>query len=309
MNKICLVTHESDADGAFPIILSRLVFEAMDVFSCEIKEVDSVLENVFSHEKDYDKIYIVDLCMSEELAQKVNVDNGLKGKVFVFDHHASCLPMNHYSFIKIVDEENGIRECGTTLFWKYLTSVSDKKILFKPCLKKMIEWVRQMDTYCFSDDEKENAFSFGSLYVIYGRERYIEHFYDYVLHNEEFIFSDTDKLLIALEEEKAKQYIQEKMEHVKFARVDGVRVGIAFAEQRRSSLGHEMASKLDIDVAVVINVDRSVSYRAEKEEVDVTVLASSYGGGGHKHAAGNPLPEDLQEKIVNLLFKDVVWEK
>ena len=65
----------------------------------------------------------------------------------------------------------------------------------------------------------------------------------------------------------------------------------------------------DIDIAVVINVDRGVSYRASKEEVDTNILAVPNGGGGHKHASGSPLPKDLQEKIVEYIFKDVKWEE
>ena len=75
-------------------------------------------------------------------------------------------------------------------------------------------------------------------------------------------------------------------------------------------LGHAISSSMtDIDIAIVINVDRSVSYRADKEEVDTNVLAIPCGGGGHKHASGSPLPKDLQEKIVEYIYKDIKWEE
>jgi len=100
------------------------------------------------------------------------------------------------------------------------------------------------------------------------------------------------------------------MKHVKKAKINGIPVGIVFAESNRSRLGHEMSSTMnDIDIAIVINVDKSVSYRADKEEVDVSVLAVPAGGGGHKHASGSPLPKDLQEKITEYIFKDVIWEE
>lgn len=305
MNKICLVTHVADADGAFPIVLAQLVFKELDVFSCEVSEVDDTLNSIFLHVDDYEKIYIVDLCMSEEMADKIDGNDKLKEKIQVFDHHVSRQSFNRYSFISVIDEQNGRKECGTTLFYQYLKSICSLEVLDKPCLKTIIELVREGDTFDFTNAEV--AFQFGSLYAIYGRERYIKHFYDYVLNHDEFIFSETDKLLISLEEEKTKTYISEKMEHVKYASISGVRVGIVFAEQKRSLLGHAMAEKLDIDIAVVINVDRSVSYRADKDNVDISVLAIPNGGGGHKHAGGSPLPVDLQERIVEYIFKDVVW--
>ena len=65
---------------------------------------------------------------------------------------------------------------------------------------------------------------------------------------------------------------------------------------------------MDIDIAIVIDVDRSVSYRADKEEVDISVLAVPRGGGGHKHAGGSPLPTNLQEKICEIIFQDIKWD-
>ena len=308
MKKVCFLNHVADGDGAFPIILAKLVFEELDVFSCEVKEVDSILSSIFLHEEEYVSIFVVDLCMSERLALEIDENKQLKEKIKVFDHHASRLPLNKYSFVSVIDTQNGKKECGTTLFYQYLKKIYFKEILNTPCLKTMIEFVREGDTYDFICENEKSAFQVGSLYAIYGRERYIEHFYRYILEQEHFSFSETDLLLISLEEEKTKLYIEEKMSHVLYAFLSGVKVGIVFAEQRRSLLGHEMAKKLDIDIAVVINVDRSVSYRADKEEIDVSVLTIPNGGGGHKHAGGSPLPKDLKEKICESIFQEIEWK-
>lgn len=307
MEKVCLITHVADADGAFPIVLAKLVFKDLEVFSCEINEVDSVVSSVLLQEDAYKDIYIVDLCMSEEMACQINENEKLKKKIRVFDHHASRLSLNQYSFISVIDEQKGRKECGTSLFFQHLQESFSNAWLVKPCVAEMIELIRQGDTFDFTKEKEKDAFSFGSLYAIYGRERYIEHFYEYILTHEVFSFSETEEVLLSLEEEKTKRYIEEKMEHIKFATLSGFRVGIVFAEQKRSLLGHEMARNLDIDIAVVINVDRSVSYRAEKEEVDVSILSVPNGGGGHKHAGGSPLPCGLQEKICEYIFKDVHW--
>jgi len=302
MNKVCLLTHVADADGAFPIVLAKLVFKDLEVFSCEVNEVDSVLSSILLHEEDYKNIYVVDLCMSEAMASQINENEKWRSKIKVFDHHASRLALNQFSFISVIDEQNGRKECGTSLFFQHLKKSYSNAWLLKPCVAEMIELVRQGDTFAFTEEKEKDAFSFGSLYVIYGRERYIDHFFDYILNHETFSFSETDQLLISLEEENTKQYITEKMEHVKYATLSGVRVGIVFAEQKRSLLGHEMARNLDIDVAVVINVDRSVSYRA-------SILSIPNGGGGHKHAGGSPLPCGLQERICEYIFKDIKWEE
>lgn len=308
MNKIGLITHIADPDGAFPIILAKLVFDDIDVFSVEVSDVDKTLENLIEKQEDYEQIYIVDVNMSKEMAENIDKDVQLREKVFVFDHHVSNLSLNQYSFIQVVDERDGHKECGTSLFYAYLKETYPKEVLYKQALCTMIEYVRENDTFDFVDSNKEMAIAFRSLYDIYGRERYIEHYYQYILKNDTFFFTETEKLLITLDQEKTIRYVEEKLEHVKFATIEGIRVGVVFAEQNRSVLGHAMAEKLDIDIAIVINVDRSISYRADKEEVDVTPLARLYGGGGHKHAGGSPLPKDLQEKIVSYIFHNVEWK-
>ena len=247
--------------------------------------------------------------VSKEMAEFINQDETLKNKILVFDHHKSEEHLNMYPFIHVVVENNGIKESGTSLYYKYLKDLTNSSLLNKDSVSTLVELVRENDTFDFNELYKEQALQFRNLYDIYGREKYIEHFYNFVLENDIFEFTGTEQVLIELEQERAKRYIEEKMQHVKKAKINGIPVGIVFAEQNRSMLGHMMSSTMtDIDIAIVINVDRSISYRADKEEIDTNVLAIPCGGGGHKHASGSPLPKDIQEKIVEYIYKDVVWE-
>lgn len=305
--KYCLITHIADPDGAFPIILSKLVLENVECFSCEQGEVDSLLEQII--QKDYDTIYIVDLNMTEDMAKKINENDVLKNKIKVFDHHESVSYLNKYPFIQVVVEANGQKECGTTLYLNHLKKVMKNSILENNALNFLVELVRENDTFDFKEELENQAIQFRNLYDIYGREKYIEHFTEYILTHDTFELTGIEKEIIEIEEARSKRYIEEKLKHMKKATIDGVKVGIVFAEQNRSMLGHAIVdNNPDIDIAVVINVDRSISYRACKENIDTNILATVYGGGGHKHASGSPLPTDLQEKIVEYLFKKVEWE-
>lgn len=293
--KICLITHIADPDGAMPIILSKLVFENATFYSCDKSEVDDILKKVI--EEDYSKIYIVDLNMSEEMAKYVNEIEELKNKILVFDHHESEMSLNKYPFINVVVENNSQKECGTTLYYKYLKELTHNSLLDKDSTIKMVELVRENDTFDFTIENKDSALNFRNLYDIYGREEYINHFTNFILNNDYFEFTGIEKELVKIENAKANRYIEEKLKNVKKAIINDIPVGIVFAEQNRSMLGHKMAETMpDIDIAIVINVDRGVSYRADKEEVDTNVIAIPCGGGGHKHASGSPIPNDLQQK-------------
>ncbi len=302
MNPYCLITHIADPDGAFPIILMKLVLPNADFYSCDIKEVDGILKETLQN--DYEKIYIVDLNISEEMAKIVN--EVASTKVEVYDHHESNLGLNCYPFEHVVVKNGDRKECGTTLFYEYLKQKTNHPILEKEVLKQMIELIRENDTFDFTEEHKQAAIHFRTLYDVYGREDYIEHFYHYILENDTFAFVGTEKAIIDVLEKQTERYVEEKLEHIRFATIDGIRVGIVFAEQNRSYLGNRMAEMYadKIDIAIIINVDRSVSYRAIKPDININVIAQKYNGGGHQHAGGSPLPIELQNKITQIIFSE-----
>ena len=308
--KSCLITHIADSDGAFPIILSNLILENMEYISCEVDEIDEITKEVLNRHEEFEKIYVVDLCSNEDIAKKINEDEVLKKKVLVFDHHASREPLNKYPFIRVISSQNGRKECGTTIFLSYLQEHFNDDILRKNSLLEMVELVRELDTYDFDEKKKNDAFKFGDLYSIYGREAYIENYTKFIKENDYFYFTEFENKVLELEKLRKERYIEEKLETVKKATIDGIPVGIVFAERYRSDLGHAIVTRMtDVDIAIIINVSRSVSYRASKDEVDVNILAVPLGGGGHKHAGGSAIPECLEEKIVEYIFKDIKWDK
>ena len=294
--KRLLITHVADADGAGPIILSKLTFDDIDFISVDTDEVDTTLEENLDK---YDIIYITDLNISDKLASTIENSN-YKNKVLVFDHHHSNLDRNKYSFITVIDERNGKKECGTTLYYEYLKSNFDNKYLHKQSLEFLVELTRQLDTWDFIK-LKDQAFNLGSLYEIYGREKYIDKYYDLVINSENFEWSEIDKTVLDIEENNKKNYIDEVLKETLEKDIDGYKVGIVFAERYRSSLGHIIAEKYDI--GVVINLHHVISYRADNaNDIDVSIVASKYGGGGHVKASGSPLPAGLKEKIISYIF-------
>ncbi len=303
----CIISHIADLDGAFPIILGSLIFKDLETYSLELDEVEAVLRKILEEKDKYEKIYITDLNISEEMAEFINQDVVLKDKVMVFDHHISNLFLNRFSFIQVVDSLNGRKECGTTLFYQYLKKNFASPLLEKPCVQWLIELVRENDTFDFKPSFKEEAFKLGNLYSIYGREDFISQFLKRIKENESFTFSEVESILLKVEQERTKRYIKEKLSTMQKCIIHGIKVGICFAESHRSLLGHEMCRDKSIDVAVIINVNRSVSYRANKEEVDVNDLALIYEGGGHKHAGGSPLPKDLLKIISESIFGNIEW--
>ena len=289
-----IISHKADPDGVTPIILSKLVFKDFKYILADIDEVDkSVMDNID------EEIIVVDLNISEETADYILNNNK---NVLVFDHHLSNKDMNKYPFIKVIDID-GIKQSGTTLYYKFLLEKYNNDLLNKDVTKKLVEHVRTMDTYDFSITSKEEANNIVVLFKIYGRELFIDKFYNVIINSNE-LYCREDLNLIELENLRIKRYIEEK-EIIEIS-LDNKKVGVVFAERNMSELGNYLVNKYDyLDYVILINVDKSISYRGNNK-VDLSVIAKKYNGGGHFNASGSPIPIDLKEKIIKEIFKEAI---
>ena len=303
--KILLISHIADEDGITPVILAKLVYKEVDVILTNPNEVDEyVKENI----DKYEIIHITDLSITEDYAKELEKDEIKREKIKLFDHHATALSLNKYSFAKVVVEEKGYKQSGTTLYYRYLLKKSNDKILRKKSTKGLIEQVRLIDTYDFKTEKDKEALNLDYLFSLLGRENYIEYFTNYIKENEIFEYSKREKFLIKLQKDKIDNYIKQKDKEVIFANVDGYDVAIVYAESNRSLLGNFLTEKYNIDFAIIINISTSISYRGT-DKVDLSVFSSNYGGGGHKNASGSPLPKDTLKRITKTLFKKVIYKE
>lgn len=293
--KRLIISHIADPDGVTPIILSKLVFEEIDYILSENKDVN---DNVKNNLDKYDFIYVVDLNISEELADFI--EENYKDKIMIIDHHLSCNNMNKYSFIDVNAEG---KESGTSLYYKYLLNNYNNNLLNRESTKMLVEHVRTMDIYDFSKTSKEEAEKLEMIFKIYGKDRFIDKFYNVIINDLE-LYSKEDLNLVELEKERIKRYIEEK-DFMEIS-LDNKRVGVVFAERYISELGNYLINKYDyLDYIVLINMDKKISYRGNGK-VDLSVIAKKFGGGGHVNAAGNCLPSGLKEKVIKEIFPDAI---
>ena len=293
--KRLIISHIADPDGVTPIILSKLVFEEFDYILSENKDVN---DNVKNNLDKYDFIYVVDLNISEELADFI--EENYKEKIMIIDHHLSCNNMNKYSFIEVNAEG---KESGTSLYYKYLLNNYNNNLLNRESTKMLVEHVRTMDIYDFSKTSKEEAEKLEMIFKIYGKDKFIDKFYNVIINDLE-LYSKEDLNLVELEKERIQRYIEEK-EFIEIS-LDNKRVGVVFAERYISELGNYLINKYDyLDYIVLINMDKKISYRGNGK-VDLSVIAKKFGGGGHVNAAGNCLPSGLKEKVIKEIFPDAI---
>lgn len=310
--KVFLISHIADADGIMPVILTDLAFTDYDYQLLEVDEVDnfmtnSINKNVFDA---YDKVFMVDLCISDNLACKIS-QTELSKKLIILDHHYANLSLNKYSFITVIDEENGVKESGTSLYYKYLLTNHANEYLNRQSVAYMTTLVRLGDTWQWKEFDIVEAMDLSTILSYYGNEKFINNYCRFLRKNKEFYFSEAEKVLIDIDKKRKHDYIEAAKDDIIFKDIQGYKVGIVFKELYRSELGNALAEYYQdqADLIMIINMNRSLSFRGIKNNINVSDFAQIFSGKGHKLAAGAPLPEQFKEKTLKLLLSESIDTK
>lgn len=296
-----LMSHIADLDGISPVILLNLLDIEFDYELFEIGEINKFIEDRIDTDyfDKYDEIYITDLSVNKDIALKISHS---KYNFKLFDHHASASFLNEYSFAQVFESINGFMECGTTLFYKYLMETFKSDILKKESVITYVEYVREEDTWQFTD-LKDSADSLNSLYSFYGNDEFIDIYTDKLKNNNSFYYDKYELKIISALKRQEQAYLESFKDKVIIKKIDNYNIGFVFAELYRSTLGHYIAEayKDKIDFVAIINFNRHISFRASKD-IDVSKFALKFGGGGHPKACAMPLPVNIKDKIIEEIF-------
>ena len=300
-----LLSHIADLDGISPVILLKLLNVEFDYALFEVGEINDYLSAKLEDGSldKYEDIYITDISVSKEIADKIN-NSKYKDKFKLFDHHTSAMFLNDYEFAKVEESIEEYKVCGTTMFFNYLIENYDNEMLTKNSVITYLELVRECDTWDFTE-LKDEAMDLNTLYSFIGNEDFIDNYTRFLSVNDEFYFTKQEMDIIRHLNKNKQDYIEKISNNVIIKQIRGYNVGIVFAENYRSEIGHFIADKYsDIDLVAIINMNRYISLRTVKKNVDVSKFASYYGGAGHKEASGMPINEKVKQLIISEIFDE-----
>lgn len=312
--KVKLFTH-TDFDGVGCAILGKLAFkDNIDIEYCNYDDVNEKIKDfiISKQYQNYGFVYITDISINEEVAELIDntfpdtfKEGFCLGEMFqLLDHHDTALWLNKYFWasVKINDEELGEPTSGTKLFYDFLLQEED--LVDSDVVSKFVNIVRKYDTWLWKN--KYNDIipkQWNDLFYILGRDRFIGETL-FKLNARNFSFNCTNSLLLKLEQEKIDKYIESKYKNIMFKEVKGYIAGVVFAEQYHSELGNRLSEKHHgLDFIIIINMDKSVSYRTVKDYIHLgNDIAKVYGGGGHPMAAGSPISDGIRESVLEMIF-------
>jgi len=301
--KILLFTHGIDIDGYGCAILAKLAWqENVDIVFADNFDLDDkfILETGKSGFKNYTKIFVTDHCFGIPLCNMIAKNPNLCKKIKIFDHHASRIgKQDQFNWIKIVDGKPNKKECGTSLFYKFLI----KKALITPSqtLDEFVELTRLYDTWQWTKSHNQSANMLNTIAMAIGRDEYIELMLAKFAFNEEIFSYRETKIISDYQKEfnkKLNEYIN-KIEIIQFgkAKAGFVEIKDLFKNDIAKKV-REIPIGKELDFMLMPLQDRpSVSLRNVKPNFDVSQIANQYGGGGHKGAAS--FPKENMPKIIN----------
>ena len=293
--KDLLISHISDIDGVSPVILLKLTKVEFDYILKEPHEMDEFVEELLKEDlNSYQNIYITDLALSENFYKKIK-ESGYAYKFKIFDHHKTHLFAKNYENV-VID----IEECGTTLFYNYLS----KKYKFKKIVEDYIKHVKNLDLWLWVEKFDFMAKELGNIFDLYGRNTYIEEMYQKLKRGKKFKWNKFENKILKIEKDTVDRYLKKKDKELYKIEYDGYLIGAVFSERYRSELGNYLSIiHPELDLVVMINMSGGLSLRTEKD-IDISILAQKLNGGGHKKACGAPIEEEVKESILKNIFKD-----
>ena len=188
--KVLLFTHKNDIDGIGNVILSKLAFNKVNYVLCETFDLQQKVTDFIMTKEiyEYDKIFITDLCLGEDLLFVISNDDKLKNKFQIIDHHKTYDNEKYtkYPFVKVQLKNDKGLCCGTSLFYEYL--IKNNYLAESNIISEFVELTRQHDTWEWkniynNEKSRELAILFDALRI----EGYITFIYNY-LHNTGNIF-------------------------------------------------------------------------------------------------------------------------
>ncbi len=306
--KVLVFTHSQDIDGIGCAILAKKAFNDCDIVPTKTFDITSNVKKYIDNKViyNYDKIYVTDLCIKEPVLTLVNNDSELRNKLLVLDHHKSEIDEGNdkYDFANIIVEKDGIRESGTSLFYKYL--LENNFLEDTPVLNELTEWTRQYDVW---DWKKENNYNAKKLHILFetlGYDKYFELIYAKLDNNQNIEFTDYENQVVTNFEKQFTNDILGFLEKIKVVeiKIDQEKYKIGYIRcpyKYRNDINEFIIStgnKYDIDAVGMIMTDiDTVSYRQIKD-YDLSKIAQYFGGKGHRAAASNPQNNELFEKML-----------
>lgn len=280
--------------------MKSLLDEEIEVEYCSYGEVNDVVLDLLNNEKEYDKLFITDISVTEDVAEKLDE---ISYKVVLLDHHSTALFLNKYKWASVKEYDIEGKTCATKLVYDYISDTYFNCKKSNNTLESFVWRTKLFDTWLWFDKYKdESAKQLNDLRYILGKEDFVENMLTKISENKP-LFDDFDMKLLELKQREIDAFVEKKNKDLIIIDIIGYKAGVVFAETNQSELGNRLSTmNPDLDFIAMIG-QNGISYRTSKYNVNVAEIAKQLGGGGHPKASGSPMSKECLEDFIYNLFK------
>lgn len=294
-----LLSH-NDLDGVGCGILAKLAFgKQVKVRYNSIASLNREVEWFLENDDKNTFLFITDLSVNDENERKLNDFYQSDGRVQLLDHHKTALHFNEYEWGHVVveDEEANLTS-ATSLFYEHL--VSNQLLKPSEAIAEFVELVRQYDTWEWEKNENAHAQRLNALFYLITIEEFEEKMLSRLMADDHFRFDEFENKILDMEENKIERYIRRKRRELIQTQVGNYLAGIVYAESYHSELGNELGKEYPhLDYIAILNIGgKRLGFRTVHDHVDVSEVASTFGGGGHAKASGSSLTKEAYAQFV-----------
>lgn len=294
-----LLSH-NDLDGVGCGILAKLAFgKQVKVRYNSVSGLDREVEWFLENDNKDTFLFITDLSVNEQNGKKLDLHFQAERNVQMIDHHKTALHFNDYIWGHVVvEDEEGKLTSATSLFYEYL--VAQKLIESSDSIAEFVELVRQYDTWEWEKNDNQQAKRLNALFFLVSIEEFEEKMIDRLKTSEHFRYDEFEKKILDMEENKIERYIRRKRRELVQSQVGEHFAGIVYAESYHSELGNELGKEYPhLDYIAILNIGgKRLGFRTIHNHIDVSEVASNFGGGGHAKASGCSLNNEAYKQYV-----------
>lgn len=323
MLKSILFTH-TDLDGAG----CRIIFELIHMDKIKGKDYliinsdnKSINDNVYNTLNEYKnninkdtEICFADICAKNDclLYLKENFKT-----IHIWDHHISNMVANEVieNATIIVENDMGIKQCGTSLLFQYYAGLNEKIKIFdkkynQNLISEFVDTVRSYDTFEWKSTNNMQAKYLVTLYFLLNMESFCDKYVKILSDvNSKQLISDNDMQFIKSKLDFEQSVIDKLTpDHVYQLNLKGYKVAFLLGSRGAnvSELSHQFLTKypeFDVFISFRLNEQNSFSFRTIKNNINVAeIFAEPLGGGGHAAAAANFIGYDTVDELFKILF-------
>ena len=300
-----LITHRGCMDGSSCAILFLICGgrkENISFCGPNHSEVDEVAKDAYyNHEGP---IIFADISISETVAELLCGRND----ILLFDHHKTAIPLAKHSWCEI-DIKN--ERCGSKIFYDWCLNVfakNDEHLYYK--LNEYDKFIEVIDDIDRWKNLHKVSKCFSRLNYVLGQNLFIERF----VNNHSIELTDRELYIVHIELQKEEQYVEDRKSNLHIRQIisNGKSYAIGFVEcwKYQSELADAICSDLNLNLDAIVMVGtHSISLRKRNHscDLDLSVISSLNGGGGHAAAAGTLLRNVLGFDVVEKVMENMKW--